>query len=101
MTLESWGARAAQIALAERAFVGLHAEVAPYFHEFFSAATRWPPASGRGIALAPFVPRWVPWLGPKVWNSVDAYYRQQLAGPFLASWEEAEASRPEPLGASR
>jgi GT2 family glycosyltransferase len=101
VTPESWAARAAQIALAERAFVELHPEVAPYFHELFSAATRWPPASGRGIALAPIVPRRVPWLGPKVWNSVDAYYRQQLAGPFLAAWEEADSSLPEPLGASR
>ena len=93
VTPESWRARAAEIAAAEHTFVRLHPEVSPYFHELFSAASRWPQARGRGVSLARVVPRRFPWLGRRVWESVDAYYRQQLAEPFLRAWREAEAAR--------
>ena len=38
------------------------------------------------MQLARWVPNSVPWLGPKVWGSVDAFYRQALAKPFLTAW---------------
>lgn len=91
MTLEFWKQRARRVAVAERQFVRMHPEVPPYFWHLFTDATRRSPASGRGRALAPYVPRTVPWLGPRVWTSVDVYYRQQLAPHFLQAWEEWEA----------
>jgi hypothetical protein len=55
----------------------------------FSKAAAAPPARGRGARLARFVPRSFPYLGPRVWGSADAVYRQTLAGPFLEAWEAA------------
>jgi GT2 family glycosyltransferase len=93
VTPESWRDRVAQIATAEHTFVELHPEVDPYFHDLFSAAARWPRARGRGVSLTRVVPRRFPWLGRRVWDSVDAYYRQQLAETFLSAWREAETAR--------
>lgn len=91
MTLEFWKKRARRIAAAEYVFTGLHPELPPWFHGIFTDAASRPPARGRGTALAPYVPRWVPWLGTKVWASVDLTYKQALAPHFLAAWNEAEA----------
>jgi hypothetical protein len=88
MTLDFWRKRARRIAVAERQFVQLHPEIEPYFYNLFSSAARQPSSSGRGVRLAPYVPRGVPWLGPRVWTSVDVYYRQQLAPDFLEAWNE-------------
>lgn len=95
MTLEFWKKRAQRLAASERTFVGMHPEVEPYFHAMFSDALRHPPARARGLWLAPFVGPGVPWLGPKVWSSVDLSYRQALAPYFLGAWEEAGSSRAE------
>jgi GT2 family glycosyltransferase len=92
MTVEFWQKRARRVAASEFTFTQLHPEMEPWFHRIYSDAMRRPPARGRGIALARFVPRWVPWLGAKVWQSVDVFYRQALAPHFLAAWEEAEAA---------
>ncbi len=92
MTLEFWKKRARRVAAAEYAFTGLHPELPPWFHGIFSAASSRPPARGRGLALAPYVPRWVPWLGPRVWAGVDIAYKQALAPHFLAAWDEAAAA---------
>jgi GT2 family glycosyltransferase len=98
MDVDFWRRRVRRIAFAEREFVRLHPDVAPYFHRLFSHAESLPPARGRGIALAPWIPPWVPWLGPRVWTSVDIAYRQMLARDFLEAWEEAErrTGRPQP-----
>jgi GT2 family glycosyltransferase len=101
VTLESWRTRAAEVAVAEREFTRLHPDVPAYFHELFSAAARGERARGRGVALARVVPRRLPWLGPLVWSSVDAFYRQQLAETFLAAWRQAEDAEREPAGAPR
>jgi hypothetical protein len=37
------------------------------------------------------VPRGTPLLGEWVWENADIFYRQQLAPPFLAAWQDAEA----------
>jgi GT2 family glycosyltransferase len=89
MNLDFWKRRVARIAVSERAFVGLHPEVRPYFHDLFASAAGAAPARGHGERLARFVPGWVPVIGPRVWRSADAVYRQALAGPFLEAWEAA------------
>jgi GT2 family glycosyltransferase len=89
MTLESWRKRAATVARAERLFVARHPEFPPYFFDLFSAAAAQPRARGRGAKLARWVPEGVPWLGPRVWGAADLHWRQELAEPFLAAWNEA------------
>lgn len=91
MTLEFWKKRARRVAAAESQFTRLHPELPPWFYGVFSEAAKLPPARGRGIRLAPYVPHWVPWLGPRVWKSVDWTYKQAIAPHFLAAWEEAQA----------
>lgn len=88
MTLEFWQARARRVAYSERTFHSLHPETEPWFHRIFEEAASAPAAKGRGITLAPYVPEWVPWLGKRVWRSVDQAYKQALAPHFLAAWEE-------------
>jgi GT2 family glycosyltransferase len=90
-TLESWKERVRTLAAAERSFVAIHPEVEPYFHRKFAGALEWPRASGRGVRLARWLPRWVPWLGPRAWLSRDLYFRQALAPHFLAVWEESSS----------
>jgi GT2 family glycosyltransferase len=92
MTLEFWQKRARRVARAEHTFSGLYPELSPWFYNIFKAEASTPHARGRGVRLAPYVPRWVPWLGPRVWKSVDKTYKQALAPYFLTSWEEAAAS---------
>jgi GT2 family glycosyltransferase len=89
MTLEFWKRRARRIAAAEYTFSRLNTELPPWFHRMFTEAARTPAAKGRGLRLAPFVPRWSPWIGPRVWASVDAAYKQALAPHFLAAWNDA------------
>jgi GT2 family glycosyltransferase len=91
MTLEFWKKRARRVAAAERQFSRLHPELPPWWHGKFTEAAAMPRARGRGIRLAPFVPRRVPWFGPRVWASVDIAYKQALAPYFLAAWDEAGA----------
>jgi glycosyltransferase involved in cell wall biosynthesis len=92
MTVDFWRRRARRAAVAERQFVRLHPEIPPHFYNLFSDAAAAPPVRGRGVALAPFVPRWVPFLGGRVWTSVDVFYRQALAPDFLAAWKEADSA---------
>ena len=92
MTLEFWKKRVRRIAVAERQFTRLHPEIRPWFFELFGQAVRQPPVRGRGVRLAPVVPPWVPWLGPRVWSATDLAYRQALAPHFLEAWEEAGAA---------
>jgi GT2 family glycosyltransferase len=96
MDIEFWKRRVARIAISERQFVGMHPEIRPYFYDMFSAAHDGRPAKGRGERLARFVPRSVPVLGPRVWASADAVYRQALAEPFLAAWRDGERSSAAP-----
>jgi GT2 family glycosyltransferase len=91
MTLEFWKKRMRRIAVAERQFVRLHPEIEPWFYKRFSVAASRPQARGRALRLARHVPRWVPWIGPRVWKVTDLTYRQALAPHFLAAWEQGEA----------
>jgi hypothetical protein len=38
------------------------------------------------------VPPGAPLVGPRVWASVDARFKQALAPDFLRAWEEGAAS---------
>jgi GT2 family glycosyltransferase len=96
--LDFWKGRVRQMAVAERQFTRLHPEILPYFHRMFSSAAQTPPARGRGTHLIRAIPRWVPWLGQRVWTSADLAYRQALAPYFLEAWEEAGASPPGEAG---
>jgi GT2 family glycosyltransferase len=91
MTLEFWKKRARRVAMSEHQFTRMHPEQPPWFHRLFTDAMKRPPARGRGIKLAPYVPRGVPVIGPRVWRSVDIAYKQALAPYFMAAWDEAEA----------
>ena len=95
MTLEFWKRRAARVAVSEREFVRLHPELDAWFHRLFSEAQRQPPASGRGLRLARWIPPWVPLLGSRVWHSVDLSFRQALAPHFLSAWEEQSSEGPD------
>ncbi len=94
MDLDYWRRRVARIAVSEREFVKIHPDVPPYFFDMFRVAAASPPARGRGLRLARWVPKSLPWLGPRVWGSVDAFYRQALAAPFLAAWHSAAERAP-------
>jgi len=87
MDLDFWKQRVVRLANAERQFVRMNPGIEPYYYELFSRALEAPPASGRGLRLAGIVPRWVPWVGRRVWMSADLSYRQALAPHFLAAWE--------------
>lgn len=89
MTLDFWKEKARRMAAAERQFVAKHPEMEPWFHKKFAAAARRPPLRGRAMRLAPYVPEWVPWLGPRVWRNARLAYWQELAPYFLEAWDEA------------
>lgn len=91
MDLEFWKRRVARIAVSERRFCQKHPEVSPYFLKLFACAASSPPAKGRAARFARVVPRSTPMLGPRVWSSADAVYKQILAEPFLAAWQADEA----------
>lgn len=90
-TVDAWRARAPQLALTERRFCRLHPDIEPWFYPQLREAAAIPPSRGRGARLARFVPRSVPWLGPRVWSAASVYWRQQIAPTFLAAWDAAEA----------
>ena len=89
MTIEFYKRRIRRVAAAERMFTRLHPEMPPFWHERFSSAASFDRPRGRAARLARFVPRSVPWLGPRVWSKTDLYFRQVLAPDFLQAWEEA------------
>lgn len=90
--LAAWVDRARLLGAAEREFVARHPEVQPYFHHLFKTAAAAPPGRRRGRHLIRVLPRWVPWLGARAWESADLQYRQALAPHFLRGWEGAQPS---------
>ena len=94
MSIDVWKARAPQLAATEWQFCQMHPDVEPWFWQKFDDAVARPRARGRGAQAARYVPRWMPWLGPRVWKAADVYWRQQIAPHFLESWEAAVAGSP-------
>ena len=89
-TLEAFRERMRVVAGAERQFVAKHPEADAYFLQRFERAEALPPARGRGVRLARFVPPGVPIIGTRVWFSMARWYDQQLAPAFLEAWRAAE-----------
>jgi len=97
MTVEVWQQRAPMLAAAEWRFTQLHPELAPWYHEMFSRAAQWRRGRRRARHLAAWVPRWVPGLGPFVWDRAGMSWLADIAPHFLAAWEQA--ARGEPVSA--
>ena len=92
-TLDSWRERMRTVAAAEQQMIRKHPDVDPYFHDMFTRVAEDPAPRGRGARLAGAIPKWVPWLGPRVWASADAHWRHELAVAFLPAWEEAQSTK--------
>jgi GT2 family glycosyltransferase len=82
-TPEDWERRMELVGAAERAFCAKHPDVEPYFRTRLQAHA----ARGRGARLARIVPPSLPWLGPKVWSSAEAYWAGRLHAAFMRGWE--------------
>lgn len=89
MTIETMRARMPMMASSEQAFCAKHPEIPPYFFDMFSQAASRPRAPHRLAHLARVVPPDTPFLGPKVWASVDARFKEALAPHFLRAWNDA------------
>lgn len=89
--LEFWRRKVVRLAHTEHDFITKHPELEPWFFRIFAEAAARPRARGRGVSACRFIPKSVPVLGPYVWTSAELYWKQQLAGPFLEAWAEAEA----------
>ena len=89
MTIESVRGRMPMMASSERAFCAKHPEIPPYFLNLFREAAARPPAPHRLARLAGVVPPGFPFLGPRVWASVDARFKEALAPHFMRAWKEA------------
>jgi len=100
MTVEHWQARAPRLAISEWQFCQLHPDFEPWFQRMFADAARRPPGGRKAARVAGLVPRWVPGLGPLVWERAGIHWRQQIAPHFLAAWEAAKAGEPPELPAS-
>jgi GT2 family glycosyltransferase len=93
-TVKDWQGRLAATAASERAWVALHPELEPYFHDRLADAAGRTQLRGRATALLRWTPRWLPWLGDKVWANATIYYRQQLAPAFLEAWAAQDRENP-------
>jgi GT2 family glycosyltransferase len=90
MDIEVWKARAPMLAATEWQFCQMHPDIEPWFYNLFSAVEHLPAAGQRARRLARFVPPWVPWLGPKIWDLADQQWRREIAPHFLDAWEQAK-----------
>jgi GT2 family glycosyltransferase len=88
-TLEFWKKKMRRLAQTERQFCSIHPEIDPWFYGMFTSALSVPAARSRGATLTRFVPRWVPVIGKRAWDSAGQYWRQQLAPHFLQAWDES------------
>lgn len=93
-TLDDWRARMVSAARAERRLTLKHPDIPPYFFNRFRQSLDAPPPRGLGRRLARVVPPRAPFLGGRVWASVDAHYTRKLAPAFIGEWEAAERERP-------
>lgn len=84
--LDFWKQKMRRLAPAEYEFTRKHPELDPWFYLVFSRAAAKPPARGRGVRLAAYIPERLPWLGPRVWRSADIAWKQALAPHFLEAW---------------
>ncbi len=88
-SVQDWRARMGAVARAERRFCAKHPDIPPNFRVRLAEARRFAPGRGWGAAAARFVGPDVAWLGPRVWDRADIWFRQQLADAFEEGWEQA------------
>jgi GT2 family glycosyltransferase len=91
-----WLERIELVARAERRFVRRYPHARAYYHDMFTAARAHPRARGRGARLAAIVPSRTPWIGPRVWASLDMRWRQALGARFLDAWDAEDDHRSGP-----
>lgn len=90
-TLEDWRGRMRLVAAAERRWIELHPDEAPFFHDRLAEAAglrRVPPALGRLVAA---VPRRLPLVGRRAQELANAYFLQRLAPDFMRAWADTTA----------
>lgn len=92
-TLAAWRERMAIAARAELQLEHKHPDLPPYFLARLREALERPAPRGLAARLARFVPPSFPLLGPRVWGSVDACFRRELAPAYMAAREEARRER--------
>lgn len=97
MTIEQWQIRVARVAASEWRFCQMHPDIEPWFHRMFAEAMEYPPARRWPQIAAGFVPRWLPWLGRRIWEGAGLGWRQQLAPHFMSAWERAADGRAQSL----
>lgn len=90
MSFEFYEHRIRRVAAAERQLSLIHPELGAWWQRIFSEVSSMPPVRGRGLAVARLVPRRTPYIGPRIWRSVDMAYKQALAPHFLEAWEAAK-----------
>jgi len=89
-SLQEWRRRMAATARAEHTWIALHPELEPpYFHDRFSRALAGRPGSRVAARATGLVPRRLPLVGERVWNSADRYFSRLLGPAFLEAWERA------------
>jgi GT2 family glycosyltransferase len=91
-SIESFQARAPQLAAAEWQFSQLHPEIEPWFHTRFARVACREVGGSKAARAARFVPRRTPGLGPLVWERANLYWLKQIAPYFLAEWERLAAA---------
>jgi GT2 family glycosyltransferase len=84
-------ARFCERAAGERLMAARYDWFTPRYHERIEAAAAAPPASPVWISLAQLMPPWPRGLRARVQAHADRWYLQQLAGPFMAAWDDAGA----------
>jgi glycosyltransferase involved in cell wall biosynthesis len=94
--LEDWMPRMAATAQAERMWVSLHPELVPYFHDRFTRALEGPPGSRLAARATGLVPRRLPLIGARVWDSADRYFSRRLGPAFLEAWASTGDRRTDP-----
>jgi glycogen synthase len=83
---------AAAAARADLAFTELRPHLEPVFRGHVIAAAAAPPARGRAARLLRWVPRGLPWVGPRAWDAATRYHLQRLAPSYLSTYEQASAT---------
>lgn len=89
--LEDWRARMADTARAEHIWVSMHPDLAPYFRDRFARAVAGPAGSRLAALATRFVPRRLPLVGERIWDSGDRYFSRRLGPAFLEAWARLDS----------
>lgn len=98
MDPDIWMRRAALVAAGEYTFCQLHPELDPWYYNMFRWAAETPPVHPAIRRIAPYIPRSIPWLGPRAWRALDRAYKRMLAPSYLEAWDRVRLERHADLG---